>query len=185
MAFWQGMQLNFFRSGVRETAKKFNSLVAKFFTPMPLKWEHWWYVSALSEKFYCPKFILDILWVKMKLKQGRHYFSQKHTGYGQRGFAMPPCPLCSSRFKMWAVFEVTVLPQPPLGLSHWPGCEHCKGGERTSLILGNVAAVSWRHAWRRQKDGSNCSFTLLRDRWHPEEKILPCREHKSGAAFRF
>lgn len=186
MAFWQGMQLNFCRSRVGETAGKFSSLVAKLFTPTPLKWKHWWCMSALSEKFYCPKFILHILWVKMKLKQGHHCFSQKGTGYGLRGLQCPHALSALLTLKCKPSLKSQGCPSPHWGSPTALG-EHCKAEERSqgSLLLAVASAVSWRRAWRGQKAGSKCSFTLLRDILHPEEKELPCREHKSGAAFSF
>lgn len=172
MAFWQGVQLNFFRSEVGESAGKFSSLVAKFFTPMLLKWEHWWCLSALSEKFYCSKFILDIIWVKIKLKQGHHCFSQKQTGSGQRGLQCP------------RVLSVPLTFKCKLSLSS-QCCPSAREGEEPGSLLRFLWCRVLERAWRRLKDGSNCSFTLFPDILHPEEKILPCREHKSRAAFSF
>lgn len=108
MAFWQGVQLNFWKSEVRDTAGRFGSSEAKFFTPEPLKWEHWCCASALSEKLYCPQFILDVLGVKLQIKQGCHCFCKKQPGHRQR---VCDAPMPSSFFilQTCSPFIITVL----------------------------------------------------------------------------
>lgn len=122
MASWQGVQLNFCKSEVRDTAGRFSSLEAKFFTPVPLKWEHWYCESALSEKLYCPQLILEVLWVKLQIKQGCHCFSQKHTVYGQRGLqCLHALPIHRTlKFKPAASLQSQHCPQPPSVLFHSP-----------------------------------------------------------------
>lgn len=122
MAFWQGVQLNFCKREVRDTAGIFSSLEAKFFTPTPLKQEQWCCASALWEKLYCPQFILEVLWVKLQIKQGCHCFSQKQTGYVQKSLQWPhdlPIPR-TLKFTLAASLQSQHGPQHPPGLFHSP-----------------------------------------------------------------